>query len=327
MHIPDNYLSPATCAAIAAAMIPVWTIAGRRVMKDVPKAGVPLLGIGAAFSFLVMMLNVPLPGGTSGHAVGGALLAVALGPWAACISLSIALLLQALMFGDGGILAFGVNAFNMAFVIPFLGYFVYRIIADRSASERGRIVGIVAGSYLSFNAAALCVAIELGIQPLLARGPSGLPAYFPYPLSISIPAMMVPHLAVAGVVDALFAGAVFAFLRRVSPGALYEGSGTRLRGTYVVLVLLACLSPLGLLASGEAWGEWGVETLRKLVGYVPSGMQPGFGFSSLFPAYVVKGLPGVLGTVASAAAGAAVLVIAFKLLGLLWRGRRRKARA
>ncbi len=231
------------------------------------------------------------------------------------------------MFGDGGILAFGANAFNMAFVIPFLGYVVYRIIADRSGSARGRIAGIVAGSYLSFNAAALSAAIELGIQPLLARGPSGLPAYFPYPLSVSIPAVMVPHLAVAGVVDALFSAAVFAFLRRVSPGALYEGSGTRVRGACGVLVLLVCLSPLGLLASGEAWGEWSVATLRKLVGYVPSGMRRGFSFSSLFPDYVVKGFPEILGTVASAAAGAAILVIAFKLLGLLWREHRRRARA
>lgn len=327
MHIPDNYLGPAVCAAMGAAMIPVWTVAVRRVTREVPKTGVPLLGIGAAFSFLIMMFNVPLPGGTTGHAVGGTLLAVALGPWAACISLSIALLLQALMFGDGGILAFGANAFNMAFVIPFLGYFIYRVVKGRSRSERGEYAGLVAGSYLSFNLAALCAAIELGIQPLLFKNAAGVPVYFPYPLSVSIPAMVVPHLAIAGVVDALFTVAVFTFLRKVSPRSLYDGSETRIRGTYGVLVALICLSPLGLLASGEAWGEWGVETIGKVLGYVPQGLQKGFSFSALFPDYMVKGFPDALGYVVSATAGAAVLVIAFKLIGLVWKEHRHKARA
>lgn len=327
MHIPDNYLSPATCVAAAAAMVPVWAIAARRVKKELPKAGVPLLGIGAAFSFLVMMLNVPLPGGTSGHAVGGTLLAVALGPWAACISLSVALLLQALMFGDGGILAFGANAFNMAFVIPFLGYFVYRMVSDRSKGPRGEYAGLLAGSYISFNLAALCTAIELGIQPLLFKDAAGAPMYFPYPLSVSIPAMVLPHLAVAGVADALFTVAVFAFLRRVSPRSLYDGSGTRIRSAYGVLVALICLAPLGLLASGEAWGEWGVETIGKAVGFIPEGMRGGIRFSSVFPDYMVRGFPEVLGYVVSAVAGAAVLVIAFKLLGMLWKEHRQRARA
>ena len=83
----------------------------------------PLLGIGAAFSFLGMMFNVPLPGGTTGHAVGGTLIAILTGsPAAGCIAVSIALLIQALLFGDGGILAFGANCFNMAFILPYLGF-------------------------------------------------------------------------------------------------------------------------------------------------------------------------------------------------------------
>ena len=137
--------------------------------------------------------------------------------------------------------------------------------------------------------------------------------------------MVVPHLTVAGVADALFTVAVFAFLRKVSPGSLSNGAETRIRGTHRVLVALICLSPLGLLASGKAWGEWGAETVRKLVGYIPQGMQKGFSFSALFPSYMVRGFPDVLGYVVSATAGAAVLVIAFKLLGLLRKERRQKA--
>ena len=124
MHIPDNYLSPATYVVMGAAMVPVWAIAVKRVKKEMTSDKMPMLGIGAAFSFLIMMFNVPLLGGTTGHAVGGTLLAILLGPYAACISITVALLIQALLFGDGGILTFGANCFNMAFILPFLGYFI-----------------------------------------------------------------------------------------------------------------------------------------------------------------------------------------------------------
>ena len=121
MHIPENYLSPSTCAVMTAAMIPVWAHSIRKVKNELPKEKISMIGVGAAFSFVAMMFNVPLPGGTTGHAVGGTLIAVLLGPEAACIAVSVALLLQALLFGDGGILSFGANCFNMAFVLPFLG--------------------------------------------------------------------------------------------------------------------------------------------------------------------------------------------------------------
>lgn len=98
MHIPENYLSPSTCAVMTAAMVPVWGYSINKVRTEIPKARMPLLGIGAAFSFLGMMFNVPLPGGTTGHAVGGTLIAILTGnPAAGCISVSIALLIQALL--------------------------------------------------------------------------------------------------------------------------------------------------------------------------------------------------------------------------------------
>ena len=119
MHIPDNYLAPASCAVMGAVMVPVWVRAIRKVKVEIPKAKIPMIGVGAAFSFLLMMFNVPLPGGTTGHAVGATLLAILLGPYAACISVSVALLLQALLFGDGGILAFGAyRVFITDFSIP-----------------------------------------------------------------------------------------------------------------------------------------------------------------------------------------------------------------
>ena len=331
MHIPDNYLSPATCAVMTAAMVPVWALCVRRVDRDLPKEKIPLLGIGAAFSFLVMMLNLPLPGGTTGHAVGATLVAALLGPWAACISLSVALLIQALLFGDGGILAFGANCFNMAFVIPFLGFFIYKFVKDRVATPRGEYIGLALASYLAINMAALCAAIEFGLQPALFKDAAGLPMYCPYPLAVSIPAMLLPHLAVAGIVDAAFTVAVFAFVKRVSPGTVYAGGAARTRPLFALLVGLICLSPLGLLAAGGAWGEWGTDEIAQVVrggrelGFVPSGMKNGFGFEGLMKNYAAKGLPDFAGYILSAIAGAAILVILFKLFGLVKKGGRRRA--
>src|ERR1700732_3818148 len=116
MHIPDWYRSPETCAGFGAAMIPFWTAAARRVRKVVKSRHVPLLSIGAAYCFVIMMFNVPIPDGTTAHAVGAVLVAVLLGPEAAIIAVSTALAIQALFFGDGGVLAYGANTFNMALV-------------------------------------------------------------------------------------------------------------------------------------------------------------------------------------------------------------------
>jgi len=325
MHIPDNYLSPATCAVMGAAMAPVWAVAVRKVTREVDRARVPLLGIGAALSFLVMMFNVPLPGGTTGHAVGGTLLAIVLGPWSACISVSIALLVQALLFGDGGILAFGANCFNMAFIIPSLGYFLYRFISERARGRAGNYLGVAVGSYVGINIAALAAAIEFGLQPALAHTAAGQPLYCPYPLSISIPAMLVPHLAVAGLVEVAFTVAIVAFIRRVSPGMIRESTGKKVRWIYGVLVALVCLSPLGLLAAGTAWGEWGADEIAAVasggstLGYVPAGMRSGFSFEALLPDYTVKGLPDFAGYIVSAIAGAAILVILFRVVSVFGR--------
>jgi cobalt/nickel transport system permease protein len=331
MHIPDNYLSPATCAVLGAAMVPLWALSARKVRREVERAYLPLLGIGAAFSFLIMMLNLPLPGGTTGHAVGGTLIAALLGPWAACIALSVALLIQALLFGDGGILAFGANCFNMAFVLPFLGYFIYKFVAGRARSPKAELIGLGAAAYLSINAAALCAAIEFGLQPLVARAADGSPLYCPYPLSISIPAMTIPHLLVAGFVEAFFTVGVFAFIRRVSPGILEREPRPRIKAAYGLLVGLVCLAPLGLLASGSAWGEWGAGEIKDVVaggsalGFTPSGMAEGPGFKALAADYAVAGLPAWAGYALSALAGAAILVIAFKLLARARKGGAAKA--
>lgn len=143
MHIPDNYLSPSTCAVFGAAMIPAWRRAVKKIKDEIPRKKIPMLGIGAAFSFLIMMFNLPLPGGTTGHAVGAVLVAILLGPYSACIAVTASLLVQALFFGDGGVLAFGANCFNMAFIMPFSGYYTFSILKKYFKKEKRRVYSIL----------------------------------------------------------------------------------------------------------------------------------------------------------------------------------------
>ena len=319
MHIPDNYLSPATCAVMTAVMVPAWIISVRKVKEELPKEKLPMLGIGAAFSFLGMMFNVPLPGGTTGHAVGGTLIASLLGPYAACISVSVALLLQALLFGDGGILAFGANCFNMAFVLPFTGWAVTSVLLKRIQSRKGELAAVAAGSYAGINAAALCAAIEFGIQPLLFHDVAGNALYCPYGLAVSIPAMMAGHLTVFGLAEVVFTVAVYAFIRKVSPSMIRASEGAKTSaGLKALIAVLIAATPLGLLAEGTAWGEWGKDEIASSgAGYTPEGMLSGFEFRSILLDYEVPGVPPAFGYILSAAIGVALLVILFKLISLV----------
>jgi len=119
MHIPDNYLSPLSCAVTAGVAAPVLAYSVKKVKEAVRdnREMAPMLGVASSLSFLMMMFNVPVPGGTTAHAVGSVLLAILMGPYAASISVSVALILQAFLFGDGGILALGANILNMAIII------------------------------------------------------------------------------------------------------------------------------------------------------------------------------------------------------------------
>ena len=268
MHIPDGYLSPATCAVLYGGATPFWYVALRRVRKALHTRLVPLVSLFAAFSFVIMMFNLPLPGGTTGHAVGIGLAAVVLGPWAAMLAVSIAIAIQALFFGDGGITAIGANCFNMAIAGALVAYAVYRILAGRAAigSARRAMAAGLAG-YVAINVSALLAAIEFGIQPLLYRDAAGAPLYCPYPLSVAIPAMMLGHLTIAGFAELTISAGVVAFLQRSDPSllkatagrgaALAEPAAARsLRPLWAGLGALLVLTPLGILASGSAWGEW-----------------------------------------------------------------------
>ncbi len=229
MHIPDGYLGPPTYLTAYAACVPLWAMAARRLRERLASRRVPLLAVASAFTFLVMMFNVPLPGGTTGHAVGGVLIAIAVGPWGAMLSITIALVIQALLFGDGGITAIGANCLNIAFIMPFTGYAVYSLLSRLLPSERGQAVAAGIGGWVGLNAAALTTALMFGIQPLLHTGADGRALYAPYPLSVAVPAMLLGHATLAGAVEALMTGLVVHFLQRSRSAWVFQEAAEEAR--------------------------------------------------------------------------------------------------
>ncbi len=324
MHIPENYLSPQTCAVMTVAMLPVWGHAIYKVRKEVSREEMPQLGINSALSFVGMMFNLPIPGGTTGHAVGGTLAAITTGPDAACISVSIALLIQALLFGDGGILSFGANCFNMAFLLPYVGFAVYQLLLKAFKGKREVLAAFLAG-YVGINVAALAAAIEFGIQPVLFKDVAGLPLYCPYGLNIAIPAMMAGHLTLFGVAEGIYTAVLLAFVRKTSKaGAADEKSAAVMKverkPLYILLGVLTVFVPLGLLAQGTAWGEWGADEIAEIsqngavLGFTPAGLANGFSLETIMPDYAIGALPEWLGYILSAVIGIALCMIIFKLL-------------
>lgn len=278
MHIPDGYISPATALAYYGAVLPFWYVAMQRLRAVLAGRTVPALALFSAFIFVVMMFNIPVPGGTTAHAVGSVLAAIVLGPSAAIVASSIALIVQALFFGDGGILAIGANCFILGVAMPLVGYGVYRLVAGRSSlNSRRRLVAAGLAGYVGINVAALLVGVTLGIQPLF-WSEDGRALYAPYGLSVAVPAMLLPHLTIAGAAEAIVTAAGLALVQRLAPDLIGLPRPTAsVRGDRrALLVLLAAvvvlLTPLGLVATDPAWGEWSAEELETLVGYVPSGL-------------------------------------------------------
>jgi len=228
LHIPDGYIGPTTYIAMWIIMIPIWIYAGMRLNKELRSRQVPLLALAAAFSFVIMMFNMPIPGGSSGHAVGGAIVGIVLGPWAGVIAISVALILQSLMFGDGGVTAIAANCFAMSVIMPTTGYYIYKIISGSSdvASSRRIIAAAVAG-YISLNVAAAFVGFLFGIQPILEHDAAGIPLYMPYGLGVTMPAMLGEHMLFFGFVEAIVSALILAYIQKADPTLLNIGAMKR----------------------------------------------------------------------------------------------------
>jgi cobalt/nickel transport system permease protein len=351
MHIPDGYLSPSTCATLYVGSAPFWYVSLQRMKRLLNTRMVPLLSVFAAFAFIIMMFNLPLPGGTTGHAIGVGIATIVLGPWGSIFAISIALVIQAVFFGDGGITALGANCFNMAIAGSLVAYATYRIISGHAAIESPRRVFAAAlAGYLSINFCALLTAIELGVQPLWFRDSSGAPLYAPYPLHIAIPAMMIGHLTVAGLAEMIVTAGVVAYLQRAepsllrstAPGALaaepgraaLSGGWSVTRPLWIALAVLMILTPVGILAAGYAWGEWSPADFsnpqaREFIASTSGGQVPPADapaglqrLSSFWTAPMPHYAPPFLksatfGYLLSAMTGAGMIILIFLLAGLV----------
>ena len=224
------------------------------------------------------------------------------------MAVSLALVVQALLFGDGGVTAIGANCLNMAVMMPFAGWGVYRLIVRRAPAESPRHrMGAAIGGYVGLNAAAVTAAVMFGIQPLIAHDAIGRALYNPYGLSVALPAMAAGHLLVFGFVEAAVTGLVVAYVQRTDPTLLPCAAGAsgsdetertgrpfpaRLMAGMAALIVL---TPLGLylparFSAGSAWGEWSSAEIGKLIGYVPEGMRrAGSMWQAPMPDYALRG--------------------------------------
>jgi cobalt/nickel transport system permease protein len=231
MHIPDGYLSPQTYIPLFGVFAAAVSVAAKKVKEEVSARDIPYLGMAAAFSFIIMMFNLPIPGGTTGHAVGSAVIAILFGPWAAIVAVSVALIIQALIFGDGGITAIGANCFNMAVFMPFAAYYLFRLFSFNHPGKGRVFFAAFISGYLSLVMAAILTGIEFGIQPLIASSSDGKALYCPYDLKIAVPAMAIEHMLLFGIVEGLITAIIVRYFLRNEPGLIYA---FRKRGKYEI---------------------------------------------------------------------------------------------
>jgi cobalt/nickel transport system permease protein len=294
VHIPDGFLDAKTAVATSVLATAGLGLALAGVRRTVPPRRVPLIGLAAAFVFAAQMLNFPVVGGTSGHLIGAVLAAVLLGPSAAVLVMSAVLILQCLMFADGGVTALGANLFNMALVAPLVGYSVYRVLW-RVVGEglRGRLFSTAFAAWCSTVAAAVSCAGQLALSGTV-------------PLRVALPAMGGIHLLI-GLGEALITTLVVAAVARARPELLLGPAGPRPRPRYGELAGWGVLVALGLaffvapFASG--WPD-GLERVAATLGFehraaagaMHGAPLPDYRFPGLSSTARSTGLAGVAGT-------------------------------
>jgi cobalt/nickel transport system permease protein len=291
MHIPDGFLDARTLAVTGALSAGGLAVAARQVNRTLPRNKIPLMGLSAAFVFAAQMLNFPVAGGTSGHLLGGVLAAVLIGPGAAAIVIACVLLVQALIFSDGGVLALGANIFNMSFIGAVVGYALYRSARCFLPGLRGRITAVFFAAWLSTVLAALTCAGELSLSGTLAPG-------------MVFPAMAGVH-ALIGIGEGLITSLVILAIARTRPDLLEaegapaaRGAGIEFLGFGLIIALglaifvspYACSWPDGLDKVAEKFGFAG-HTATLIKTWIPDYKMPG-----ISSAGIATAIAGALGT-------------------------------
>jgi cobalt/nickel transport system permease protein len=248
MHIPDGFLDAKTALTTGALAVTGLGLALRRVRATLPPQRMPLLGLAAAFIFAAQMLNFPVAGGTSGHLIGGALAAILLGPAAAVIAMSAVIILQCLLFSDGGVTALGANLFNMALVAPVTAWIVFHPLLR--VTSRG--VAVALAAWLSTLLAALVCAGELAWSGTVAG-------------RLAFPAMSGVH-ALIGLGEALITTLVLGAIAAARPELLNEQAPPRRSGV-IGLGLLVALGFVVLVAPFACPWPDGLEKVAAQLGF------------------------------------------------------------
>lgn len=238
MHAPDGFFSVWLSLLGWAITIALVALAIRNTRDQLGERQVPLMGIIAAAIFAGQMLNFTIPGGTSGHLIGGALAAILLGPWAGLLVMTSVVAIQALLFQDGGLLVMGINIINMGVITSFVGYFVYRFVKRVLPGRTGMLVGGFTAGWISLVVTAAAAAIELALS-----GTS--------PLRFAFPAMVGVH-ALIGVGEGLLTTFALGFILTTRPDLVTgeDAPGQRSAGWVVAgLVIALTITLLAPLAS------------------------------------------------------------------------------
>ncbi len=234
MHAPDGFFSVWLSLAGWAITIAMIALALRNTRDQLGERQIPLMGIMAAAIFAGQMLNFTIPGGTSGHLLGGALAAIVLGPWAAVLVMTAVVGIQALLFQDGGLLVMGLNILNMGIITSFVGYFVHRPISQLVKGKAGLAVGGFVAGWLSMVITAAFAAVELALS-----GTS--------PFQFALPAMVGVH-AIIGIGEGLLTSFALVFILAARPDLITEKAAPGQRSAGWVLVGLLLALGLTLLA-------------------------------------------------------------------------------
>jgi len=210
MHIPDGFLDPAVIVLTYALLMIYGVFAFKRIRRTLNTENTPLVSVLSAGIFAAQMLNWPIPGGTSLHFVGGTLAGVMLGPWLGFLTMFIVLVVQCLVFHDGGITALGANSLNMAIIDVLVGYTIYRFTA-RAFKSKGspRMLAAFLGGWLGITIAGVACGLEIGYSQA-----------FPYGVSITVPIMAGWH-AVLGVIEGTITALTVAYLRKRVPHIIF----------------------------------------------------------------------------------------------------------
>lgn len=210
MHIPDGFLSLSISLVTWVVAIALIAICLKRVKADYQERAVPLMGVCAAFIFAAQMINFPIPGGTSGHLMGGTLAGVLLGPWAGSLVMAVVFIVQSVMFQDGGLTVLGANIFNMGLIGTFGGYYLYRAIRFSIGRDRwpGMAVGVAVAAWASVVVAATVVAFQLALSGTV-------------PLTVALAAMTGWHVLI-GIGEAIISVVTVSFIWRTRPDLFYD---------------------------------------------------------------------------------------------------------